>query len=266
MLDDKDLTFIRSLIQRAGRLARRIQKGSIEIKRKSDSTFVTQADILLQNMIIDGIKKKFRSLDVKFISEENFDGSTIDIGPETLTFIIDPIDGTAVYTMGLPTWSVSLGIFEGFIPKYGFVCSPASDLFFHSDDDRAYLNGRTVSARLDFEIDSETNIFFASGLEREYKFDFPGKIRNIGSTALHASLCADNGRNRTLAFFGNRASLWDWAGSIPIILKSGGNLRYINGGEIDYRKVFENRCVFLEHLVAYNAESFSAVQKIFVKR
>ena len=131
-----------------------------------------------------------------------------------MSAIIDPIDGTAMFSMHLPEWCVSVGIFRGYTPVYGFVYSPGFDMLFYNDDSNAYLNGRPLKADRNISVDNETNIFSASEVSNRFIVDFPGKIRNLGSTALHACLAADNARNRTLAFIG-KSNIWDWAGAVP---------------------------------------------------
>jgi len=138
-------------------------------------------------------------------------------------------------------------------------------MLFYNDDEHAYLNNTIRLVDNGMTIDRETNIFYASEAHDEYSIVFPGKVRNLGSTALHACLTIDNTRNRTLAFIG-RSHLWDWAGAIPIILKAGGHLRYINGGELRYQEIIENDCKLPDYLIAYNRKDFSVIQNIFKKK
>ncbi len=258
-----DFNFFTSLIREAGDAARRIQNSFIEVSRKSDATIVTQADLMVQEALVRGISSRYDGL--HYIHEENNPGNAPEVDDDTVSVIIDPIDGTAMYSMYLPEWCVSVGIFRGFRPVFGFVYSPGFNMFFHNDGVHAYLNGRMVRAEKNIAVDSETNIFCASEAQNEYCFEFRGKIRNLGSTALHACLAADSARNRTLAFIG-RSNLWDWAGAIPIILNAGVSLRYINGDEIDFRTVMRNNFRFPDYVLAYNAEHFESVRKLFRKR
>jgi fructose-1,6-bisphosphatase/inositol monophosphatase family enzyme len=200
-----------------------------------------------------------------FVHEEHFDLESLPIRREELTAVIDPIDGTAVFSMHLPLWSVSVGIFLGHTPLYGFVYAPGCGLLFHNDDTTSYCNGYPLKADNDMTIDSETSILCSSENIRQFDFDFPGKIRNLGSTALHACLTADNRRNRVLAFVGN-SSLWDWAGALPVLSHAGVAVSYLNGSKPDLREVADNRYAFPDHLVAYNTLKVNEIQKIFQRR
>lgn len=260
IFSDDDFSYIINLIREAGDNARELQKGKLQINRKEDSSIVTQADIETQRRLIAGIEGRFGKM--KFIQEEDFDPSSVEDDPDALYAIIDPIDGTAMYSMRLPIWCVSVGIFRGFKPVYGFVYAPAAEMFFHNDDNAAYLNGIPVAAQMLTNIEKETNIFFGAEILGLFRITFPGKVRNLGSTALHCALLADNMRNRSLAFIG-KSMIWDWAGAIPILLKAGGRVNYIDGSQIDYRDVIKNSCEFKDFIIAYNSSDFNSVRKYF---
>lgn len=261
--NNSDFLFFKNLLHEAGAVARQIQKETITINRKSDRSIVTQADLMVQDMLMHRISDRYKKF--KFIMEENNPGTVQDITDDTLSAIIDPIDGTAMFSMHLPEWCISVGIFKGYTPVYGFVYSPGFDMFFYNDNNNAYMNDRPIQADRNITIDNETNIFNASEVSNRFFIDFPGKIRNLGSTALHACLAADNMRNRTLAFIG-KSHLWDWAGAVPVIQKAGSGLRYISGEEIDYRAVVRNNYRLLDFVIVYNSDDFESIRKIFKQK
>jgi fructose-1,6-bisphosphatase/inositol monophosphatase family enzyme len=263
MFKTADFDFFKSLLVEAGTEAMQIQNEAIEIKRKNDNTIVTRADFVIQDLLVKSISARYPG--INFIHEENYSRDSCAVEDITMSAIIDPIDGTAMYSMHLPVWSISVGIFKGYTPHYGFVYSPGFHMLFYNDSSNAYLNDRIMRVNRDISIDTETNIFFASEVQNQFIIDFPGKIRNLGSTALHACLTIDNIRNRTLAFIG-KSRLWDWAGALPIIVKAGGDVRYLSGQVIQIRDVMLNDCRLLDYAVAYNCDNFDLVKKIFKKR
>jgi len=258
ILSQNDISFFLDLIKKAGAAALKMQRGILEVNRKEDSTIVTQADIWVQNFLIEKISERFKNFQI--ISEEKTNLDT-DFSDERISVIIDPIDGTAMFSMHLPIWCVSIGIFKGYTPVYGFVFSPGSDLLFYNDNYHSYLNGKELISNPSVIIDRETNIFYSSEI-RDVKLNFPGKVRNLGSTALHACLTADNRRNRLLAFIG-KSFLWDWAGAIPILLNAGVKLKYLNGSDLDYKAIIENNFELEYYAIAYNADDFEIIKKIF---
>jgi fructose-1,6-bisphosphatase/inositol monophosphatase family enzyme len=263
MFKEQDFNFFKTLIREAGALATSIQGGVIEVTRKDDASIVTQADMAVQDLLERNISSRYGG--VRFIHEENYhcDGSIL--ADEALSVVIDPIDGTAMYSMYLPVWCVSIGVFQGAVPRYGFVYSPGFNMLFHNDDEHAYMNDQVRRVNEALPIDRETNIFYASEAHDDYSIVFPGKVRNLGSTALHACLTVDNARNRTLAFIG-RSHLWDWAGAIPIIQKAGGHVRYISGNDVQYREIVRNGCKLPDYLVAYAHKDFAVIQNIFRRK
>jgi len=256
-LTKKEILFFKKTICAAGDRALSIQKKNINARRKDDKTIVTDADYYVQNYLFEKVTKKFP--DFNLISEENINKGTC-LRDDAINIIIDPIDGTAMFSMHLPFWCVSVGIFHGYSPLYGFVYSPGCELLFHCDDDFSYLNSKPLLIWENMPVDNETNIFYSSEI-KGVKLNFPGKARNLGSTALHACLAADNSRNRVLAFIG-KSYLWDWAGAIPIVTKAGSHIRYLNGGELDFEKIAKNNFELEDYAVIYNCSDFNEIRKI----
>lgn len=251
-----DIEYIKALMDEAGKLCMSVQNNNLKISRKNDSTIITQADIEVQEMLVKGISARFSEM--KFIHEEQQENNLKEVQEDTWLAVIDPLDGTAVYSMGLPTWSISVGFFYGFTPKYGFVYSPSSGLFYHNDDTAAYRNGVPIFTEREMKIDSESNLFVTAEIFRTYHVNFPGKVRNLGSTALHGCLVADNVKTRTIAYIG-RSYLWDWGGVIPVLLRAGGLLRYLSGKPVDIPEILANGCALPEYCIAYSICSFEAI-------
>jgi len=257
-LSSDDIKFFIEIVKSAGDTAFRFQKSDMNIYRKEDRSIVTEADLNSQKFLIEKIESRFT--DFNFICEENIsEGSTLST--DKINIIIDPIDGTAMFSMHLPFWCVSMGIFAGQTPAYGFVYSPGCDLLFHTDNDSSFLNGQKLEVDYNTPIEKETNIFYSSEI-KGVKINFPGKARNLGSTALHACLTSDNRRNRLLAFIG-KSYLWDWAGAIPVVEKAGGKIRYLDGREIDYLKIAANGFELEDYAVVYNCRDFEVIRNIF---
>lgn len=260
-LSGNDINFFLDIVKSAGETALGFQKKDMDIYRKEDRSIVTEADLLSQNFLIKEIESRFSGFN--FICEENL-SSAATLSEDKINIIIDPIDGTAMFSMHLPFWCVSVGIFAGVAPAYGFVYSPGSDLLFHTDNEYSYLNGRRLEVDHHTPIEKETNIFYSSEI-KGIQINFAGKARNLGSTALHACLTTDNRRNRLIAFIG-KSYLWDWAGAIPVIEKAGGRLRYLDGREMDYRKIAANGFELEDYAVAYNCDDFELVKSIFCRK
>lgn len=252
-----DIEYIKNLLIEAGRIGVEIQRKGVHYTHKRDLTIVTQTDIEIQEFLIQSIKKKYPKME--FIHEEKQEENLTSVNEHTTCAIIDPIDGTAVYTMGLPTWCISVGFYDGFNPRYGFVYSPLSNLFYYNDDSAAYCNDNPILVDRSMSINSETNMFVTAEIFRSYYILFPGKVRNLGSTALHGCMVAHNAKTRTLAYIG-RSYLWDWGGIIPILSKAGASLRYLNGKYINIKEIIENSFLLPEYCIAYSSYDYELIK------
>lgn len=102
--------FASSLARRAGRLALDFfrDRASLEIETKNgELDLVSVADRAVEDMIRTQIAETFP--DDAILGEEG--GATA--GGSGLTWVIDPIDGTVPFLMGLPHWCVVLALTEG---------------------------------------------------------------------------------------------------------------------------------------------------------
>ena len=123
MMNNAELIEISDFIYLLADAAKKITmngfKSSLNIKKKLDSSPVTEFDINAEKVIINLIKKKFPNHNI--VVEEN--ESTIL--ESDYTWIIDPIDGTRSYIIGRPLWGTLIGLaFKG-EPLIGLVDFPA---------------------------------------------------------------------------------------------------------------------------------------------
>lgn len=80
-----------------------------ERQLKKDGSYVTQGDMLVQELIYSFIEAKCPNY--KLISEEQ-DNSDFVYDPAGSYIVIDPIDGTENFTSGLKEWGVGVAIYE----------------------------------------------------------------------------------------------------------------------------------------------------------
>ena len=263
IITKKDQNYIKNIVIKAGNRALKLQKKNLQIMRKDDSSIVTETDIAIQEELLKKLYKKFSN--INYIYEEGYNGKLSKIDSDTISIVIDPIDGTAMYSMYLPVWCVSVGIFKGSEPLHGFVYAPGFDMLFYNDETTSYINKRKIMIDPTMKVDTESNVFYASDVGKEIDIVFPGKVRNLGSTALHACLVTDNMRNRTAAFIG-KSFIWDWAGAIPIIKKAGGDIRYADGKQFNFLETVNNDGIIESPLIAYSTKDFNTIKKYFIKK
>ena len=91
----------------AGKIQMKKFRTVLDIRWKGITDPVTEVDQACEALIIKGIQKHFPGHAI--LGEET--GSHAVEGAKFL-WILDPLDGTVNYSHGLPTFAVSIGIFE----------------------------------------------------------------------------------------------------------------------------------------------------------
>jgi myo-inositol-1(or 4)-monophosphatase len=206
------------LAVRGGRLALEYFHRA-QVSWKPDGSMVTDADLAIQEQIAVEIARAFP--DDAVVGEE---GQPSDGRSEALySWVIDPIDGTNNFGRGLPGFSISIGVLRNRQPFAGAVYDPVTRwLFTACAGAGAWLNERPLRTRP--APLSRQSLFairtpledgvppFIEGWLRRYR------LRRFGSTALHLCYVALGALDLV---YDHRASLWDIAGAVPILLESG---------------------------------------------
>ncbi|MDR2863729.1 MAG: inositol monophosphatase [Puniceicoccales bacterium] len=98
--------------------------GKVESHWKADSSRVTEADLTLSRNILSSLRALYPDDDS--VSEEEL--PSIEEGPRTLRkrfcWVLDPIDGTNNYALGLPLCGILLALLEDGLPAYGWTYDP----------------------------------------------------------------------------------------------------------------------------------------------
>ena len=224
-------------VESAGQMALADQRQQNYFARdyKSDGSAVTKTDRRVEDYLFEHVSKLYPTVNI--LTEEtarSFDPA------KPYTFAIDPIDGTDVFSQGMHGWCVSIGLLdERLKPIAGLLFSPRLDLFFVADVGKsAALNGTPIQLPSSPEPLSErSNLMVSSGIQKRVDLTkLPGKMRNLGSSALHLSF--------PLIYPGvfgaietPRAHIWDIAGAHAINLSVGFDLEFIDGRTLDYARM-----------------------------
>jgi myo-inositol-1(or 4)-monophosphatase len=92
--------------------------------RKHDNTRVTDADVAISRALLGQLQSQFPQ--DHCLSEETHADYCLDLNSE-FAWILDPIDGTDNYAIGLPACAISLGLLHEGVPIYGWVYDLARD-------------------------------------------------------------------------------------------------------------------------------------------
>lgn len=219
-------------IRKAGAYAKDQQK-HLTSAFKQDGSIVTNADLEISHHIIKTIGELYPG--AGRISEE--EDCPRDEGAE-LTFVLDPIDGTDVYSQGLPAFAVALGILDkdhrpvGAIidaPRFGV---GEDELFITMrPGQKPLLNGRPIAPAPG--KDEIRQVAMSSTTCRRFDFStFRGKSRIFGSTILHLlSPAVFSGIQGALAF---SCYIWDVLAAHAVLEGVGMRVVYSDGSPLTY--------------------------------
>lgn len=93
--------------------------GKVESMWKHDGTRVTKVDLAISKSTFEDLRRKFP--EDQYFSEETEPGGAPVPLTSTFTWIIDPVDGTNNYALGVPVCAISLALLENGVPVCGFV-------------------------------------------------------------------------------------------------------------------------------------------------
>ena len=204
---------------------------------KEDYSIVTEADLSADNLIADSIKNSFPGESI--ISEELQPALGDSAGP---IWVVDPLDGTTNFSLGMPIWGVSIArLLDGW-PSIGAVYFPVLDeLFTAQIGSGAFLNGEKISTQP--PVPGQPNSFFSccTRTHRHYEIAIRYKTRILGSACY--SFCAV-ARGMAVVGFEATPKIWDLAASWLIVEEAGGTIESINGSEpfpvgenLDFRQI-----------------------------
>ena len=236
MLDQSSLDILAEEIGKAGAYACRMQKG-IGRSFKADGSVLTEADMNISHTITSLVHHLFPEAAV-ISEEENAD----DRRDAEWVFILDPIDGTDVYSQGMPSFAVSLGILDrdrnpvgAYIAAPRFGIGEESMMVRLDPGSSPTLNGKPLT--LSGNKDDVTEITMGSKGAIELDFShFRGKVRVFGSTIIH--ILAPALYTSVEATVVQKCFAWDIASSHAVLRSLGMELSDTEGNIFRYTDDF----------------------------
>jgi len=139
MRQSKELKVAIRAAKAAGKILMKNYGKHVPARRKSAHELVTPVDIACEKKIISIIKRNFPTH--KIWSEEI--GSIK--GKSDYRWIIDPLDGTHNFFLGLPLFGVSIALAKNGIIQCGVILMPVfKELFYTEKGKGAFLNGKRI--------------------------------------------------------------------------------------------------------------------------
>lgn len=189
---------------------------------KADGTPVTEVDHETTEHVQAVIQERFPGYGI--LSEEN----PVPILPQAVwQWVLDPLDGTAMFSRGMPVWGIGLGLMEGLEPREGYLSFPAIGERHVCVGGKPTRNGqpappiREVHPKVrNILIGSETIQELPLQRIRGYK------MRNFGTNLYHLIAVA---MGHAEAMISPRCYLWDLIPALPFTRARGMVERNLDG-------------------------------------
>lgn len=215
---DSSLTFAQELASQTGKkLLEFFKPNGTFTSLKEDFSVVTEADLAADQMITDAIRLEFPG--EALISEEL--QPTIG-GVNSAVWIVDPLDGTTNFSLGMPIWGVSIARVVNGWPRVAAVYFPVlEEMFTAQEGAGAHLNGQRINTQP--PTPSKPTSFFSCCTRtfQQYDVSIRYKTRILGSACY--SICAV-ARGMAVVGFEATPKIWDIAASWLVINEAGGDV------------------------------------------
>ena len=138
-----------AITQAAGAAIMDFYKSGFDVTDKKPDNPVTDADFAADTLLKERLLARLPQ--AGWLSEETVDKP--DRLDKKLVWVVDPLDGTKEFVMGIPEFSVSVALVENGRPILGVVYNPAADeLFTCAKGNGVYFNGEPASVSTQEEL------------------------------------------------------------------------------------------------------------------
>jgi myo-inositol-1(or 4)-monophosphatase len=232
---------------------------SIEFKGLND--LVSYVDKQAEKQLVKNLSKILP--EAGFTTEED----TINTKGEVFDWIIDPLDGTTNFIHGIPTYAISIALYENGQPVIGVVYEiNRGEMFSAYKGGGAFLNNKPIHVS---KRTSLSESLLATGFPY-YQFDKQPQymqlfsnlmqkchgLRRIGSAAVDLAYVACG---RFDAFFEYNLNSWDVAAGAFLVQEAGGTVMNFKGGHefLEIREILAGNGVIQEEILDLMDEHFN---------
>lgn len=220
---DHVLDFAVNLARQTGNLLQKYYDPSgVNASLKPDQTVVTEADLAADRYITQEINTHFPGDQI--ISEESSQSIT-DI--QSPTWVIDPLDGTTNFSLGLAIWGISIArLIDGY-PEIAAIYFPLlNELYTAQRGSGAYINQKPIATRPTHPAHPMSFFACCSRSFRYFDISIPYKPRILGSSAYSFCMVA---RGTALLALDAVPKIWDLAAAWLIVEQAGGAIDTLDG-------------------------------------
>jgi myo-inositol-1(or 4)-monophosphatase len=205
------------------------QLGKVVSEWKADDTRVTFADFAISERVLRALRSSFPKDDA--FSEESSSGDEMLPLTAKYSWVLDPVDGTNNYALGMRTCGISLALLKGGQPYYGFIYDGSTGELIEGgpgqpllvDGRRWRLDPRPFDQQcgmvaVHFPLAAGRGAQLTALLEQY-------RVRSLGSAALHLAYSA---LGRLDGFFDEKVRIWDIAAGLALLAAAGKQVRWLS--------------------------------------
>lgn len=231
-----------------------VRPDRVKVSQKGKNDYVTDVDQTVEELLVNSLRKTYP--EHSFLCEES--GKITGTDKDT-TWIIDPIDGTRNFVMGLPHFCISMACIQRDKIQHAIIVDPIrNEEFIASKGGGAQLNGNRIRVRTRNGLEGGTISLSCDGLRNyEAMLDLQNKLKGVagglrftGSTALDLAYVA---AGRLDAGWTSGISPWDSAAGILLVQEAGGLISDLSGNP---------ECLNSDSLVFGNPKCFKALLQL----
>lgn len=209
--------------------------GRAESRWKYDGTRVTAVDIAISEAIVRDLRTQFPG--DQFFSEELAETDAPLPVTARFSWVLDPIDGTNNFALGIPYCAIALALCENGEPIYGVVYDLSRRSLMHGGPGFGMSDGERIARVSTAALTRETLVGFHSPFDKTLVPMASGvissfKIRGLGSATLHLAYVAAGLLDGCVDY---NVKIWDLAAAIPLVRATGGEVRFLNGEQLPMR-------------------------------
>jgi len=233
---DNYRAFAEELVRKAGARLTEMHRDALTVSYKGDDTrnVITNLDTEISEFLRAEIQKTFP--DHRVYSEEDAVASQAQM--QGYEWVLDPIDGTANFSRGVPHFAVCVGLLKDGAPIVGAICNPITDeLFSFEAGTGAFLNGTSIHAAVSSELSEAHGLIIIGhkasmrdwGLAVYRSFlEQLKKVKGFGSSSL--DLCFLAAGRVDVVVYGT-LSTRDIASAVGVVRAAGGEVYAVRTGE-----------------------------------
>ena len=232
-------------------------------QKEYNASIVTEVDLASENLIVRIITAKFP--DHNIIGEE----TGFRDNNSSFTWVIDPIDGTSNFAVGLPWFGILICVMKNNEPFLAGANLPYyNKLYFAEKGNGAYCNHEKIHCSLEtmagnvlvsYSLDFSNNDTKLNS-EMKYMREIVKHSRNLRATNSAVDICY-TAEGRLGACMNQTCKIWDIAALSLISSEAGAVVTDFHGGPIDFSTDSSNYMRNFDFLIANKTlhEIFSGI-------